>query len=172
MAFEIKLLYKASVEETVEVAVKTFRQSHGTSASEKDIDRYISNYLTVDQFAKELNEEQNVFHLLMQDKAVIGYSKISLNSPQKNISSNRVTKLERLYILERFYHKGLGKLLLQHNIELAVQHKQEFIWLYVWTENEKAVQFYKRNAFKIIGSHDFQISETHTNPNHVMLKKL
>jgi len=43
------------------------------------------------------------------------------------------------------------------------------MWLFVWTENHKAINFYKKAGFKIVGQHDFQISATHSNPNHQML---
>jgi ribosomal protein S18 acetylase RimI-like enzyme len=43
------------------------------------------------------------------------------------------------------------------------------MWLYTWTGNERAVSFYLKAGFKIIGSHNFKISATHSNPNHRML---
>ena len=43
------------------------------------------------------------------------------------------------------------------------------MWLYVWTENHRAVNFYNNLGFKIVGEYDFKIFETHSNPNHQML---
>ena len=41
---------------------------------------------------------------------------------------------------------------------------QEDIYKYISGE----YQFYKRIGFVIVDSHDFRISENHTNPNHLM----
>ena len=76
-----------------------------------------------------------------------------------------ITKLERIYLLKEFY---LGAELFEYNVRLAKENNQKGMWLFVWVENERAVNFYKKNGFVIIGSHDFKISETHSNPNHQM----
>jgi ribosomal protein S18 acetylase RimI-like enzyme len=45
------------------------------------------------------------------------------------------------------------------------------MWLFVWKENQRAIHFYKKAGFHIIGSYDFRLTETHSNPNHQMLLK-
>jgi len=35
-------------------------------------------------------------------------------------------------------------------------------------ENHRAVDFYKKAGGVIVGNTDFKISETHSNPNHIM----
>jgi len=42
------------------------------------------------------------------------------------------------------------------------------MWLFVWIENIRAINFYLKTGFKIIGSHNFNITTTHSNPNHQM----
>jgi len=97
-----------------------------------------------------------------------GYSKITLNTPNKNIISENVTYLSRLYLLEEFYGLDLGKELFSFNIKFSKKQQQNGIWLAVWVENYRAISFYKKMGFTIVGSHDYKISETHSNPNHIM----
>ncbi|MEI9809852.1 MAG: GNAT family N-acetyltransferase [Bacteroidota bacterium] len=98
----------------------------------------------------------------------VGFSKIIFNSPHPLIGSAAVTKLERLYLLKEFYDLKLGLTLFKFIVSLSKEENQDGIWLFVWTENQRAVTFYKKNGFKIAGNVDFRISETHSNPNHVM----
>jgi diamine N-acetyltransferase len=77
--------------------------------------------------------------------------------------------MERLYLLKQFYNLKLGAALLHFNIDLSKRNNQAGMWLFTWKENMRAVNFYQKNGFVIIGSHDFKISETHSNPNHLML---
>jgi ribosomal protein S18 acetylase RimI-like enzyme len=42
------------------------------------------------------------------------------------------------------------------------------VWLAVWTENHRAIDFYKKIGFKKVGDYDFKISENHSNPNHIL----
>jgi ribosomal protein S18 acetylase RimI-like enzyme len=74
-------------------------------------------------------------------------------------------------VLENFHHLKIGLELLKFNIVLSQKNKQTGMWLFVWTQNLKALKFYNNAGFEIIGKHDFEISSTHSNPNFQMLLK-
>lgn len=44
-------------------------------------------------------------------------------------------------------------------IEIATKEKAEFVWLGVWTENPRAIQFYKKNGFVEFDKHIFRLGE-------------
>jgi len=71
-------------------------------------------------------------------------------------------------LLQEHYGKNLGADLFNFNILLSKKNKQKGMWLAVWTENQRAINFYTKNGFTIVGSYDFKISENHSNPNHIM----
>ncbi|MCX7548013.1 GNAT family N-acetyltransferase [Xanthomarina sp. F1114] len=148
---------------------QTFLESHGMSAPEKDVSNYVDSKFTKQVFKAELNNADNIFHIIYYNKTPVGYSKIILNSSQENIQIKGITKLERLYILKEYHHLKLGLELLNFNLDLSQKNQQTGIWLYVWIENHKAINFYKKAGFKIIDKYNFKISETHSNPNHQML---
>jgi ribosomal protein S18 acetylase RimI-like enzyme len=151
------------------IAKLTFIESHGSSAKPEDINTYVTEKYTNTIFKKELSDSKNVYHIIYQDEIPAGYSNIIFDQPYTNSPVQNITKLGRLYILEEFYNLKIGSALFQFNINLAKENNQMGMWLYVWKENQRAVSFYKKNGFQIIGSHDFKISETHSNPNHQML---
>src|SRR5690606_35117466 len=107
--------------------------------------------------------------ILSYKNQAIGYSKIILNASQANIAYKNVTKLERLYILEAYQQLKLGLQLFDFNVALSKNFKQSGMWLYTWVEIHKAIRFYKKAGFKTIGSYNFKISDSHSNPNHQML---
>lgn len=147
----------------------SFIESHGNSASPEVIDSYVNAKYNYDLFKQELNEPQNIYHIIYYNKQPAGYSKIILNSQHSNIQIESITKLERLYLLKEFYNLKIGFQLFDFNIEFSKQNNQKGIWLFVWKENQRAVSFYKKNGFEIIGSYDFKLTENHSNPNHQML---
>ncbi len=152
-----------------ELARLTFLESHGHSAGKKDTDKYIAEKYTEPVLKTELQNRDNIYHILYENDTPAGFSKILLNSPYESAERKNIAKLERIYFLQAFYNTGYGQQLFDFNINLIKQNNQAGIWLYVWKENPRAVAFYKRNGFVIIGSYDFKISETHSNPNHQML---
>ena len=150
------------------IAKASFLPAHGHSAPKKDIDNYLKDNFSEANFIKELENPENHYYIIYHENKIAGYSKITLNTFNKNIKSQNVTYMSRLYLLKEFYGLGLGKELFDFNIDFSKQNQQTGIWLAVWTENEKAIKFYTKMGFKIAGAYDFRISETHTNPNHIM----
>ncbi len=145
-----------------------FLESHGNSASKEDIESFTTKNYSEKAFNNELQNLEHKYHIIYVDNEVVGYSKIVLDAPNENIQEQHVTKLDRLYLLKAFYGQNLGRELLEFNIELSKIKLQKGVWLAVWVENFRAINFYEKMGFKIVGEYNFKISETHSNPNHIM----
>tara|TARA_B100000809_G_C15068064_1_gene504921 strand:+ start:698 stop:1213 length:516 start_codon:yes stop_codon:yes gene_type:complete len=157
---DAKLLSKISRE--------SFLTAHGHSAPQEDIKTYISQNFTEENFIKELTDSKSHYFLIYSTTKIAGYSKVIINSKNIHISDRNVTLMSRLYLLEEFYGLNLGKELFKFNMEFAKQNNQKGIWLAVWIENKRAINFYLKMGFKKVGKFDFEISETHSNPNHIL----
>lgn len=152
-----------------DLGLKTFIESHGHSASMAVIDKYVNEKFNINAVQEELADRRNIYHIIFHDQQPAGYSKIIFNENHSGIQNGDVTKLERLYLLKEFYDLKLGHQLLEFNISLSEQNNQEGMWLFVWKENERAVRFYEKAGFEIVGSFDFKLTDKHSNPNHQML---
>jgi diamine N-acetyltransferase len=167
-------IVKANVEHSQllsEIAKLSFIESHGNCAKTEDVNIYVNEKYNNNVFKEELTDQKNIYHIIYNDKRPAGYSKIIFNSPYTGSEIKNITKLERIYLLKEFYDLKLGLELFEFNISLSKRNDQTGMWLYVWKENHRAINFYKRSGFIIIGSHNFKISETHSNPNHQMFLK-
>jgi ribosomal protein S18 acetylase RimI-like enzyme len=150
------------------VAKEAFLTAHGHSASKEDIANYVAANFSEENFIEELSNPDNHYYMIYYNDEIAGYSKITFNTLNKDIASKNATYMSRLYLLKEFYGLNLGKELFDFNIEFSKQHKQQGIWLAVWIENKRAINFYTKMGFDIVGEYDFKISDTHTNPNHIM----
>ncbi len=82
-----------------------------------------------------------------------------------------VAELDKLYVLERFYGKGIGYgLMLEVEKKVLAVGKKE-LNLEVYIHNERAIEFYKRQGYHSIGNIDFPM-EFNTYENLVMTKQL
>lgn len=164
----IKKIKTTDFQLLADIGKRTFIESHGHSAAPEDIDRYVHEKYSAAACREELNDVNNIYHFIYHDSKPAGYSKIILNAAHPNIPTENVTKLERLYLIKDFYGLQLGQELMRFNIELSQKNNQNGMWLFVWKENRRAIDFYLKTGFKIIGSYDFKLTETHSNPNHHM----
>ena len=154
------------------IALTTFLESHGHSAPPEDIRSYTSEKYKYETLYNELKDRKNIYHIIYQNEKAAGFSKIIYDHPFEKSPVTNITKLERIYLLKEFYGTRLAQKLFGHILELVKHKKQAGIWLYVWKDNPRAFHFYEKNGFVIIGSHDFDISPKHSNPNYVMFLDL
>lgn len=144
-------------------------ESHGHSATPAIMQEYIDKAFNIETCAAELLHHDNIFHAIYYKDQPAGYSKISFASPQPDVALQPVTKMKQLYLLKEFYDLKLGHHLMQHAIALSKTQHEKGMWLNVWKENERAMRFYKKQGFQIVGEADFVLTAAHSNPNWVML---
>ena len=153
----------------VSIGKVSIAQSHRDTCSAEDINEYLERHYNSDVIKKELNDINNIYHIINSNDKPVGFSKIVLNSKHPNIVSQNVTKLDRIYLRKEFYGLKLGLELLNFNIELAKNNNQTGMWLHTWIGNNRAINFYMKAGFTIIGSHKFYVTKTHYDVSHQML---
>jgi diamine N-acetyltransferase len=146
-------------------------ESHKGSCSDKDMNEFLEKNYNNDAIREELKDSRNIYHIIHYDDKPAGFSKIVLNAEHANIVAENVTKLDRIYLLKEYYGLKLGLELLNFNIELATKNKQSGMWLYTWIGNNRALDFYTRAGFAIIGSHKFYVTKTHYDLSHQLFLK-
>jgi ribosomal protein S18 acetylase RimI-like enzyme len=129
---------------------------------------YVDEKLTEAALSNELADAANIYYLIYYNGQPAGYSKIIYNLPIEPVAQTNITKMERLYLLRTFYDQKLGHQLMDFNISLAKDAGQAGMWLYVWKENHRALRFYERAGFGIVGDGYFRLSKDHANPNWQM----
>ena len=165
----IKPISNQDVPLLVELAQQTFWESHGHSAAKEDIEYYLNQFYTTKVLQQDIHGLNVAYRLLYFKDQAVGFSKVILNQPYPSSTSSNLCKLERIYVLQDFHGHKLGLELFEYNMDLARSNNQKGLWLYTWTGNDRAINFYKKLGFQIVGSHDFKISPRHSNPNHLML---
>jgi len=81
--------------------------------------------------------------------------KLNLEAAQSEIKFGNAVELERIYPLDRFQGKGIGRFLVEFSIQFAKDKATACLWLGVWNQNFKAIKFYKTHGFIVVSSHDF-----------------
>ena len=146
----------------------TFLETYLVNTPQTDVETFIEKTFDIPTLTEELRTPNIHYYLVYHDTALAGYSKIVLNIPNESIKATSITKLDRLYVLKEFHGKNIGPKLFNHTIEASKKSEQQGMWLYVWIENKRAIHFYTKNNFKNVGTFDFKLSETRSNPNNVL----
>ena len=152
----------------VSIGKISVEESHRGSSSAEVMNEFLEREYNNDAIKEELNDINNIYYIINYNDKPAGFSKIILNAKHPNIAAENVTKLDRIYLLKEFYGLKLGLELLNFNIELARNNNQSGMWLYAWIGNNRAIDFYLKAGFTIIGSHKFYVTKTHYDVSHQM----
>ena len=143
-------------------------ESHRDSCSAEDMHTFLESNYSSDAIMEELNDITNIYYMVTFQNKPVGFSKIISNAKHPAIVAENVTKLDRIYLLKEYYGLKLGLAILNFNIELSRNNNQMGMWLYTWIGNRRAIDFYLKAGFTIIGSHKFQVTKTHYDLCHQM----
>jgi len=121
--------------------------------------KYLSENFSINQLNIELNNENSEFYFATTNNTIIGYVKLNFGSSQTELKDKHTAEIERIYILKEFYGKKVGQVLCDKAIEIAKQKRVAFIWLGVWEENLRAINFYKKNGFIEFDKHIFSLGQ-------------
>ncbi|GAB4109848.1 MAG: hypothetical protein Fur005_08100 [Roseiflexaceae bacterium] len=68
-------------------------------------------------------------------------------------------ELSKCYVLPDYHGQGVAAALLEAACDLAGHAGFERIWLAVWQENPRAVRFYQRHQFEVVGTTDIMVED-------------
>lgn len=148
---------KLQLSQLQQLAIQTFKESFTDANHVDDLKEYITESFSMEKLSKELSNPNSVFYFAKINDQEIGYLKINVGDAQTELQENNFLEIERIYVLEKFIGKKVGQLLLEKAIKIALEKNMEYIWLGVWEENPRAINFYKKNGFVAFDKHIFTI---------------
>jgi len=149
----------------------TFYEAYFEQDTPPDLANYIHESFNLDRILAELADENAVFYIVYRDGGAVGYAKLRTGSKVECIESENSVELQRIYLVERVFGKGVGEVLLNHCLETARARGFETLWLGVWEKNRRAIRFYEKHGFRKVGQITFPYGET-VGTNWVMEKVL
>lgn len=106
----------------------------------------------------ELADAATIFLVAEVDGETAGYAKLKLDAIEDGVTGERPIELCRLYALDKFIGKGVGKSLMLEFFGIAADTNRDVAWLGVWEFNYRAQRFYEKFGFSKCGEHVFQLA--------------
>lgn len=139
------------------ISRQTFFETFASGNTEENMNRYLDEGFSVAKLTTELNDKNAEFYFARLDSNVIGYLKLNFGQSQTELQDDKAVEIERIYVLREFHGKNVGQLLYDKALNVARQKNADFVWLGVWEQNPRAINFYKKNGFVEIDKHIFKL---------------
>lgn len=143
------------------ISSATFMETFSGENSEENMRQYIKTRFSTNQLLAEINNQSSRFYLVYDNEAIVAYLKLNFGSAQTEKSLENSMEIERIYVQKTAQGKKIGQLLLQKAIDIAQQQELKVIWLGVWENNKKAIDFYRKNGFEVFDYHVFVLGNDH-----------
>jgi ribosomal protein S18 acetylase RimI-like enzyme len=154
---EIQKVTLNDIDRLQKIGRQTFYETFSAGNSEENMTKYLAEGFSIEKLTTELSDNNAEFYFATLDDNVIGYLKLNFGQSQTELQDDKGLEIERIYVLKDFHGKSVGQILYDKAIEVAKLKNSDFVWLGVWEENPRAINFYKKNGFVEFDKHIFKL---------------
>jgi diamine N-acetyltransferase len=90
---------------------------------------------------------------------LVAYVQLRLDAALPAISSERPVEIQRFYVDASHHGAGLAHRLMAHVLARAQAAGAAALWLGVWERNFRALAFYRKWRFDVVGEHTFKLGD-------------
>lgn len=152
------LIRRADVSDAADVAdlaARTFVHTYGSDNEPANIDRYTRRAFNNNQVLSELRDPGIHYRIAEVGHRAVGYAVLRDALPPEIDLDGKPIELARMYVEADRIGEGIGSLLIQDCLKLARGQGFDTIWLGVWRHNSRAVGFYRKWKFEVVGTQKF-----------------
>ena len=152
------------------IAEETFFETFAPHNTTDNMEQYMTTGFTTEKLTAELQNQNSEFYFAVLQDEVVGYLKVNFGNAQTELQDSDSLEIERIYVSKDFHGKKVGQILYDKALEIADEKALKYVWLGVWEENSRAIQFYKKNGFVEFGRHIFRFGNE--DQTDLMMKKM
>ena len=158
LQFSLRLADPADAPLLSRVGATLFAQAFASSNTPENLNAYLATAFNETQQRRELSDPNNLIWIAESDGGdAIGYTHLKLDSATSVQALERPAELSRIYADQRWHGAGVGQRLLAQCIETARAHDRSHLWLGVFQQNARAIAFYRKHGFEIVGEQIFVV---------------
>jgi ribosomal protein S18 acetylase RimI-like enzyme len=162
---------KANFSDTIKLSIlfkQVYISTYGVKGVSDEFANFITKQFSVERLESIILGDPGSLIVAEHQGNLVGVVEIQF---EKESPVNAITapELNKLYILEWFCGKGIGQGLMAEAEKVALSRGATQMWLWVLESNVRAIRFYEKQRYEIIGHAPFQM-EVNSYHNKVMLK--
>ena len=155
----IKVVTGNEVSQLQEISRQTFSETFSSSNTKENMDKYLEEGFSLTKLSEELADPNAEFYFAFDQNNIIGYLKLNFGNAQTELKDGKAMEIERIYVLKEYHGKNVGQVLFEKAMGMASHNHCQYVWLGVWEENPRAINFYQKNGFREFDKHIFKLGD-------------
>ena len=176
-SFRIRPAYDTDVPALRKLACETFPMACPSSITAEDIAKHCDYQFNEERLRNHLT---NFAHYLAvaedtQSGQLLGYLLLIAGAEMDPAAYEKLRVrpslgVDKLYVRAEYHGSGISRALMDHAVEQAFNCGYSSLWLGTNSENKRALRFYEKQSFEIVGSRTYYVGTTQN--DDVVLEKL
>ncbi len=140
-----------------DLGTETFHDTFAAENTPEDMAQYLERAFGAGRQAEELADPAAAFLIAQVDDAPVGYARIRWGTTRAVVPGTRLLEIVRLYVRRPWIGRGVGAAMMSACVAEARLSNCDVVWLAVWERNLRALAFYEKWGFTIVGQQVFQL---------------
>jgi GNAT superfamily N-acetyltransferase len=142
-----------------ELGARTFSDTFLADNDPADIAAFLADTFSLEKQAAELADAATSYLVAEHDGALVGYAMLHRGAAPDCVEAKAPIEIARIYVARAQLGRGTGAALMAQCVEDARIAGHDAIWLGVWERNARAIHFYERWGFRVVGQHVFVVGK-------------
>lgn len=157
----------------IEIGTKAYVQHYLHLWQERNASPYLMGSFTTDVLEQEDTDANTALFIINYKCKAVGILKYTIHSELSPFSEKEALYLDKIYILNEYTGKGIGKKVLRFTQLRAKENRKKILWLDTM-QNGPALSFYLKNGFEIHGEKQLHFPEVleEERPMFVLTKRV
>lgn len=140
-----------------ELGARTFHDTFAAENTVADMAAYLAASFAADIQAEQIADPASVFLLAHVGDELAGYARLRSGAAPEQIAGEQPVEIVRFYADAPWIGAGVGAALMRESLAEALARKRDVIWLDVWERNPRAIAFYSKWGFTVVGEQSFAL---------------
>jgi ribosomal protein S18 acetylase RimI-like enzyme len=142
-----------------EIGARTFYATFAADNKAENMQAFLRATYSPDKQALELAEADSQFLIAEVGGVAVGYARLKAGVAPAPVVGRRPIEIARIYSEGEWIGRGVGPALMEACLAEADERGCDVVWLGVWGRNPRAIAFYRKWGFEVVGSHIFQFGD-------------
>ena len=154
-----------------ELAARIFAEAFAADTTVQDLQVHLESSYGVVQQSQELSDPNEITLLVFAAETLIAFAQVRRKLPPECVTQPQAVEVHRFYVDRLAHGKGVAQSLMVAVKSAAEEFHATHLWLSAWERNPRAIAFYAKVGFEIVGRADFVVgSDLQT--DHIMITSL
>ncbi len=145
--FDVRLATNSDALNLVMLKTQVWLHTYATEGVRNEFSNYIISTFTKENMLKSIQNRHMNILVAEQNEHLVACAEIDYKAKCPE-NCGEAPELTVLYVSEHFTNKGVGFSLLKECESLVCQNGFDGLWLTVYYQNKRAIDFYKHQGFK------------------------